>query len=340
MPPATIDVVGIGNAIVDVIAHADERFLADENLAKGAMTLIDAERAQALYAKMGPAVESSGGSAANTIAGIASLGGPGYRGGGYIGKVRDDMLGQVFRHDITASGIRFDTPPASSGPGTARCLILVTQDGQRTMATYLGACVELGPEDIDSGLIEAAQITYLEGYLFDPPRAQEAFRTAARIAHGAGRRVALSLSDPFCVARHRAAFRELVMGEVDILFANEADICPLYETADFAQAAAAVRGHVDVAALTRSAHGSVVLGQGADDQNEAHDVPAVPVDRVADTTGAGDLYAAGFLFGLTRGLKLPSCGALGSLCAAEIISHVGARPEAALSELVQAAGYV
>ena len=336
MTSAPLDVVGIGNPIVDVIAHADERFLADENLAKGAMTLIDAARAQALYAKMGPAVESSGGSAANTMAGLASLGGK----GGYIGKVRDDILGDVFRHDIAASGIRFETLPAASGPGTARCLILVTPDGQRTMATYLGACVELGPEDIDSGLIEAAQITYLEGYLFDPPRAQEAFRTAARIAHGAGRRVALSLSDPFCVDRHRAAFRELVMGEVDILFANEAEICSLYETGDFAQAAAAVRFHVDIAALTRSAHGSVVLGQGVDGQNEAHDVPAVPVDRVADTTGAGDLYAAGFLFGLTRGLKLPTCGALGSLCAAEVISHVGARPEASLYDLVMASGYI
>src|SRR4051794_11367995 len=343
---APLDVVGIGNAIVDVIAHADERFLADENLAQGAMTLIDASRAQALYARMGPAVESSGGSAANTMAGIASLGGPGYKGGGYIGKVRDDMLGDVFRHDIAATGIRFDTPPAASGPGTARCLILVTPDGQRTMATYLGACAELGPEDIDPELIGAAQITYLEGYLFDPPRAQEAFRTAARIAHQAGRRVALSLSDPFCVDRHRAAFRELVMGDVDILFANEAEICSLYETEDFAQAAAAVRGHVAIAALTRSAHGSVVLGQGAhgqggtQGQGEAYDIAAMPIDHVADTTGAGDLYAAGFLYGLTRGLPLPSCGAIGSLCAAEIISHVGARPETALHDLVAAAGYV
>jgi sugar/nucleoside kinase (ribokinase family) len=340
MSSATLDVVGIGNAIVDVIAHADERFLAAENLAKGAMTLIDSERAQALYAKMGPAVESSGGSVANTMAGVASLGGPGYRGGGYIGKVRDDVLGQVFRHDIAATGIRFETPPAVSGPGTARCLILVTQDGQRTMATFLGACVELGPEDIDAQLIGAAQVTYLEGYLFDPPRAQEAFRRAAQIAHRAGRKVALSLSDPFCVARHRAAFRELVMGEVDILFANEAEICSLYETGDFAEAAAAVRGHVAVAALTRSAHGSVVLGQGSHGRGEAHDVAAAPVDHVADTTGAGDLYAAGFLYGLTRSLPLPTCGVIGSLCAAEIISHVGARPEAALRDLVAGSGYI
>jgi sugar/nucleoside kinase (ribokinase family) len=338
---ATLDVVGIGNAIVDVIAHADERFLAEEGVAKGAMTLIDAARAQALYARMGPAIESSGGSAANTMAGLASLGGAGYQGGGYIGKVRDDMLGQVFRHDITAAGIRFDTPAAASGPGTARCLILVTPDGQRTMATYLGACVELGPEDIDPELVAAAQITYLEGYLFDPPRAQEAFRSAARVAHRAGRRVALSLSDPFCVDRHRAAFRELVTGAVDILFANEAEICSLYETDDFAKAAAAVRGHVAVAALTRSAQGSVVLGQGGTHgQGEAHDIAAVPVEHVADTTGAGDLYAAGFLHGLTRGLPLPTCGAIGSLCAAEIIGHVGARPEASLHDLVAASGYV
>jgi sugar/nucleoside kinase (ribokinase family) len=328
MNSAVIDVVGIGNAIVDVIAHADERFLADEELAKGAMTLIDAERAESLYRKIGPAIESSGGSAGNTMAGIASLGGA----GGYIGKVRDDLLGEVFRHDITAIGVRFDTPAATAGPGTARCLVLVTPDGQRTMGTYLGACVELGPEDIDAALIGAAQITYLEGYLFDPPRAQQAFRAAAAVAHGAGRQVALSLSDPFCVGRHRAAFRELVAGEVDILFANEAEIFSLYETDDFAAAAAAVRGHVAVAALTRSAAGSVVLAGGA-----SHTVAAAPVPRVVDTTGAGDLYAAGFLYGLTRGLALPICGAVGSLCAAEIISHVGARPEVALSGLVEAA---
>ncbi len=331
MSSAALDVVGIGNAIVDVIAHADEEFLAEQGFAKGAMTLIDAGRAEALYREMGPAIESSGGSAGNTMAGIASLGGK----GGYIGKVRDDLLGAVFRHDITAIGVRFDTPAAIAGPGTARCLILVTPDGQRTMGTYLGACVELGPEDIDAALIGAAQITYLEGYLFDPPRAQEAFRTAAAIAHRAGNRVALTLSDPFCVARHRAAFRELVMGEVDILFANEAEICSLYETDDFARAAAAVRGHVSIAALTRSEDGSIVLADSAE-----HIVAAAPVAQVVDTTGAGDLYAAGFLYGLTRGWPLPTCGAIGSLCAAEIISHVGARPEAALDELVTAAGLI
>ena len=328
---AAIDVVGIGNAIVDVIAHADEPFLAEESLAKGAMTLIDAERADALYQKMGPAIESSGGSAGNTMAGIASLGGA----GGYIGKVRDDLLGEVFRHDITAIGVRFDTPAAGSGPGTARCLVMVTPDGQRTMATYLGACVELGPEDIDADLIGAARITYLEGYLFDPPRAQAAFRAAAAIAHRAGRRVALSLSDPFCVGRHRAAFRELVAGEIDILFANQHEICSLYETDDFDAAAASVRRHVAVAALTRSEKGSLVLADG-----ETHKVGAAPVARIVDTTGAGDLYASGFLYGLTRGLPLPTCGAIGSLCAAEIISHVGARPEGELHRLVKEAGLI
>jgi sugar/nucleoside kinase (ribokinase family) len=331
MQSGALDVVGIGNAIVDVIAHAGEAFIAAEGFDKGAMTLIDAARAEASYRRMGPAIESSGGSAGNTMAGIASLGGT----GGYIGKVRDDLLGEVFRHDITAIGVRFKIPPATSGPGTARCLILVTPDGQRTMATYLGACVNLGPEDIDQELVASAQVTYLEGYLFDPPRAQEAFRAAAAAAHRAGRRVALSLSDPFCVDRHRAAFRDLVRGEVDILFANEAEICSLYETHDFADAAAAVRGHVAVAALTRSAQGSLVLAGEAE-----YAVKAAPVAHVVDTTGAGDLYAAGFLYGLTKGLALPTCGALGSLCAAEIISHVGARPEVELRDLARSAGLI
>lgn len=331
MSAATIDVAGIGNAIVDVIAHADEAFLEAEGMVKGAMTLIDPARADQLYGRMGPGVESSGGSAGNTMAGIASLGGS----GAYIGKVRDDSLGEIYRHDITAMGIRFDTPSATSGPGTARCLILVTPDGQRTMGTYLGACVDLGPEDIDPRVVAAAQITYLEGYLFDPPRAKAAFRRAAAVAHGADRQVALSLSDPFCVDRHRDEFRDLVARDIDILFANEAEICSLYETQDFAAAAAAVRRHVKIAALTRSAKGSVII---SDDKE--HKIAAAPVARVADTTGAGDLYAAGVLFGLTRGLPLPTCGAIGSLCAAEIISHVGARPEAALDKLVASAGLV
>jgi sugar/nucleoside kinase (ribokinase family) len=329
MTTASIDVVGIGNAIVDVIANAEDSFLARESLVKGTMTLIDAPRAEALYQMMGPAIEASGGSAGNTMAGIASLGGK----GSYIGKVRDDFLGQVYRHDITAIGVRFDTQVATTGPGTARCLILVTPDGQRTMNTYLGACVDLGPADIDPEIIAAARITYLEGYLFDPPQAQEAFRKAAAIAHAAGRKVALSLSDPFCVGRHRAAFRDLVDREVDILFANEAEICSLYETADFAAAAAAVRRHVAIAALTRNAAGSVILTPGAE-----HLISAAPISRVVDTTGAGDLYASGFLYGLTRALPLPTCGEIGSLCAAEIISHFGARPEVQLSRLVAEAG--
>jgi sugar/nucleoside kinase (ribokinase family) len=331
MNSAAIDVVGIGNAIVDVIAHAEEPFLAAQGFAKGSMTLIDAARAESLYGEMGPAIESSGGSAGNTMAGIASLGGS----GAYIGKVRDDQLGAVFRHDITAIGVQFDTPAATSGPTTARCLIMVTPDGQRTMGTYLGACVELGPEDIDEALIAAAKVTYLEGYLFDPPQAQAAFRRAASVAHAAGRHVALSLSDPFCVERHRADFRELVRGEVDILFANEAEICSLYETEEFAEAADAVRGHVAIAALTCSAAGSVIVTGNSIDR-----VRAAPVARVVDTTGAGDLYAAGFLFGLTRDLPLPICGKIGSLCAAEIISHVGARPDVALKGLIEAARLV
>jgi len=329
MTQTSIDVVGIGNAIVDVIARCDEVFLDKEALVKGTMALIDADRAEALYRMMGPGTEASGGSAGNTMAGIASLGGN----GAYIGNVRDDLLGEVFRHDLTAQGVRFDTPPATVGPGTARCLILVTPDGQRTLNTYLGACVALGPDDIDPAIVGRAQVTYLEGYLFDPPLAQQAFRKAAEIAHGAGRKVALSLSDPFCVERHRAAFRDLVAGDVDILFANEVEICSLYETADFAVAAGAVRGHVAIAALTRSAQGSVILAGGAE-----HRVAAAPVTRVVDSTGAGDLYAAGFLYGLTRGLPLPICGETGGLCAAEIISHVGARPERNLSELIAQAG--
>jgi sugar/nucleoside kinase (ribokinase family) len=331
MDSAGIDVLGIGNAIVDVIARADESFLEREGLSKGTTTLIDAARAEELYRRMGPASESSGGSAGNTMAGVASLGGA----GAYIGKVRDDQLGEIFRHDIRSIGVRFDTPAATAGPATARCLILVTSDGQRTMSTYLGACVELEPEDIDAALIASARVVYLEGYLFDPPQAQQAFRRAAAIAHGAGRKVALSLSDPFCVGRHRAAFRELVAGHVDILFANEAEICSLYETADFRAAVAAVRGQVEIAALTRSAAGSVIVTAGAE-----HAVDAAPVERVVDTTGAGDLYAGGFLFGLTQGLALPTCGAIGSLCAAEIISHIGGRPAVELKGLVAAAGLV
>src|SRR5712692_5489873 len=329
MAAATLDVVGIGNAIVDVLAHADDAFLATHGLAKGAMTLIDAARADALYAVMPPGIEMSGGSAGNTMAGIASLGGR----GAYIGKVRDDQLGEVFRHDMTAIGVRFATAPAHSGPPTARSLILVTPDAQRTMNTFLGACVGLGPDDIDHEIVGAAQVTYLEGYLFDPPSAQEAFRKAARLAHHAGRRVSLSLSDPFCVDRHRAEFRTLVADHVDILFANEVELCSLFETADFDAAVATVRGLCEVAALTRSARGSVVVTR-----DHTHVIAAAAVARVVDTTGAGDLYASGFLFGLTHGRDLPACGRLGSLCAGEAISHFGARPDQPLAALARDAG--
>ena len=319
------DVVGLGNAIVDVIAHAEDSFLAAEGMAKGGMTLIEAERAESLYARMGPAVEMSGGSAANTMAGIASLGG----GAAFIGKVKDDQLGQIFAHDIRKAGVAFRTRPARGGAPTARCLIFVTPDAQRTMNTYLGASVELGPEDVDEALIAAAQVTYLEGYLWDRPRAKDAFRKAARIAHEAGRQVALTLSDPFCVERHRAEFQELVRGPVDILFANEAEIRALWQVRDFDAALSATRGLVQIAALTRSEKGSVVLSNG-----KMESVPAEPVQRVVDTTGAGDLFAAGFLHGLTQGRPPAEAARIGAIAAAEVIAHVGARPERPLKALV------
>jgi sugar/nucleoside kinase (ribokinase family) len=331
MAAPSYDLVGIGNAIVDVLARTDEALVQREGLTKGTMALVDMARAEAIYAAMPPGVEKSGGSVANTIAGIASLGGR----GAYIGKVRNDTLGGVFAHDLKSLGVRFETMPATSGPPTARCLILVTPDAQRTMCTFLGACVDLGPEDIDEALIASASVTYLEGYLFDPPRAMEAFRKAAAVAHQAGRQVALSLSDPFCVDRHRADFRDLVDRHVDILFANEREICSLYETEHFELAAEAVHGHCDVAVLTRSERGSNVVTK----TDMLHVAPS-PVARVVDTTGAGDLYAAGFLYGLTHGRDLATCGKLGSLCAAEIIAHVGARPETSLKRLAESVGLI
>ncbi|HYD66104.1 adenosine kinase [Azospirillum sp.] len=326
MAAALYDVTGIGNAIVDVIAHADDAFLAANGIEKGAMTLIDAARAEELYGRMGPGVEVSGGSAGNTMAGFASLGGR----GAYVGKVCNDQLGSVFRHDITAAGVHFATDPLHGGAPTARCLILVTPDAQRSMNTYLGACVELGPEDIDEAMIAASQVTYLEGYLWDPPRAKEAFLKAAGAAHAAGRKVSLSLSDSFCVHRHHDEFLDLVANHVDILFANEHEIGALYGTDDIAVAVEAVKGHCEVAALTRSEKGAVIVAGG-----QVFEVPAAPVDRVVDTTGAGDLYAAGFLYGYTRGLAPAVCGRLGAIAAAEVISHVGARPEVSLAELVK-----
>jgi sugar/nucleoside kinase (ribokinase family) len=318
------DVAGIGNAIVDVLAHADDTFLARNNLRKGTMTLIDAERAAELYDGMGPAVEISGGSAANTLAALASLGGT----AAFIGKVRNDQLGGIFRHDIEAAGVIFPTLPATAGPPTARCLIFVTPDAQRTMQTYLGACAELGPGDIDEKAIAGAKITYLEGYLWDRPRAKQAFLKAAKLAHDSGRKVALSLSDPFCVERHRKEFLDLVAHHVDILFANEHEIMSLFETGVFDEVFQHVRGMCEIAALTRSEKGSVIVSG-----EEVHIVDAVHYAPLVDTTGAGDAYAGGFLFGLTRGYDLARCGQLAGLAAAEVISHFGARPEVPLAEL-------
>jgi len=319
-----LDVIGIGNALVDVLTHAEDGFLARQGLVKGTMHLVDEARARELYDAMGPGLEMSGGSAANTVVGVASFGGRAH----YVGKVRDDQLGEVFGHDLRATGVGHDTPRATEGPPTGRCLILVTPDAQRTMSTFLGASVRLGPGDIDKGLIARGKILYLEGYLFDPPAAQEAFRAAAAMAHGAGRKVSLTLSDPFCVGRHRKAFLDLVEHHVDILFANEAEICALYEVGDFDAALARVRGHCEIAALTRSGKGSVIVGGG-----RVHLVAAQPVAAVTDTTGAGDLYAAGVLYGLSQSLDLPTCGRLGSLAAAEVIGHVGARPMVPLAQL-------
>ena len=321
---AELDVVGIGNALVDVLSHESDDFVRRLGLAKGTMHLVDEDRAREVYAAMGPGIEISGGSAANTVVGVASFGGRAH----YVGKVRADQLGDVFSHDLRSVGVGYATPAATSGPSTGRCLIVVTPDAQRTMSTYLGASSRLGPTDIDKPVLERARILYLEGYLFDPPEAQEAFRTAAAIAHAAGRKVALTLSDPFCVDRHRAAFLDLVEHHVDILFANEAEICSLYQVRDFEAAAARVRGHCEIAALTRSERGSVIVAGG-----RSHAIAAHRVDAVVDTTGAGDLYAAGFVVGLSRGLPLPTCGRLGALAAAEVISHVGARPQQSLAEL-------
>ena len=320
-----LDVLAIGNAIVDVISQTDDGFLERHGLAKGAMTLIDEAQAARLYGETGAGIEMSGGSAANTAAGIASLGGR----AAFIGRVKGDQLGEVFTHDLRAAGVAFDTPPATGGPSTARSLVLVTPDAQRTMNTYLGACVELGPDDVDAAAVASAGILYLEGYLWDRDDAKAAFRKAAADAATAGRKVAFTLSDPFCVDRWRGEFLDLIDGHVDILFANEAEILSLYETDDFDAALAKVRGHCAVAAVTRSARGSVLLADG-----ETHYVPAEPVDHVLDTTGAGDLYAAGVLYGLSRGLDLPACGQIGAICAAEVISHYGARPETSLRKLI------
>ena len=328
MSSTKYDVVGIGNAIVDVIAHTDDAFLTEHNLTKGSMALVDEAQAQLIYDSMGPAMEISGGSAANTIAGIASLGGC----GAYIGKVKADQLGEVFRHDISAVGVAFDTAPATDGPQTARSFILVTPDAQRTMNTYLGACVNLSPGDVDPDVVAGSSVTYLEGYLWDPPLAKEAFRKAVGIAHEAGRKVALTLSDSFCVDRFRDEFLDLAENAVDILFANDDEICSLYQVDNFDEALQHVRGHCEIAALTRSEHGSVVISG-----DQVHVIDGVAVNRLEDATGAGDLYASGFLYGLTHGHDLATCGRLGSVAASEVISHLGARPQTPLADLIETA---
>jgi sugar/nucleoside kinase (ribokinase family) len=329
MADTRYDVVGIGNAIVDIIGRCDDAFLSKHDLAKGFMRLIDAQQADKLYSLMGPGTERSGGSAANTIAGIASFGAK----TAFIGRVAEDQFGKVFAHDIRAIGVSYETPPAKSGAPTALCLIFVTPDGERTMNTFLGASTELGPREVDEALIASAQVTYLEGYLFDKPDAKEAFRAAAAIAGKAGRKTALTLSDAFCVDRHRDDFRKLVHHGVDILFANEKEITALYEVNRFEDAVTAVRGDCEIAVLTRSALGSLIVTDRA-----TIDIRPEPVAKVVDVTGAGDLYAAGFLYGFTRGLSLADCGRLGSLAAAEVISHIGARPEQPLTQLARAEG--
>ena len=326
---AHYDVAAIGNALLDVIAPADEAFLDAEGLAKGAMTLIDQDRADALYARMGEAVKTSGGSAANTVAGVASFGGR----SAFVGKVASDALGQEYVREMRGIGAEFHAAPLMDGPATGRCLISVTADGERTMSTFLGAALHLTPADVEPAVIEGAAALYLEGYLFDPEEARRAFAKAAALSHGAGRTIAFSLSDAFVVERHRHALLAFIDAEVDILFANEVEVCGLFETDDFDAAVSALRGRVVTAALTRGAKGSVVLSGAGD-----HVVPAAPVAKVIDTTGAGDQYAAGFLFGFTAGRDLAACGALGSLAASEVISHYGPRPETSLRDLAAKAG--
>ena len=330
MPQSPLDVLALGNAIVDVIARTDEAFLVAQNVHKGAMQLIDEPRAEQLYAAMGPATIVSGGSGANTAVGTASFGCR----TGYVGKVRDDEVGRLFSHDLRAIGVAYEVAPAADGPATARSFILVTPDGERTMNTYLGASQNLTPDDVDADTVRAAKIIYLEGYLWDPPAAKEAFRKAVGLAHGAGNAVALTLSDAFCVDRYRDEFLGLIRdGSVDILFANIHELQSLYTTSDAEAALAALREERVLGVVTRSAEGALVVRRG-----ETKAVPAFPVTEVVDTTGAGDLFAAGFLAGLTNGLDHTDCARLGALAAAEVISHIGARPQANLRDLARQEG--
>jgi len=323
MTGSGFDVLCIGNAIVDVIARVEEDFVARHGLVKGSMNLIDEARADELYADMGQAVEVSGGSAGNTAAGVASLGGR----AAYFGKVKADQLGAIFRHDMRAQGVAFDTPPASDGPATARSFILVTPDSERTMNTYLGACVNFTTADVDRKVVEAAAVTYMEGYLWDRPEAKEAFKLAAKFARAAGRKTSITLSDSFCVERHRDSFLDLIRSDIDIVFANETEIKSLYQTQNFDGAVKAIAADCPVAVVTRSEKGCVVV-KG----DEVHASPAHPVNKVVDVTGAGDLFASGFLYGFTNGKSLYESARLGSMAAAEVISHIGARPEVKLRD--------
>jgi len=331
MADCEFDVLTIGNAIVDVLSQCDERFLREQNLTKGSMRLIDAEEAERLYGVMGPSQLVSGGCAGNTAAGVASFGGR----AAFIGKVADDDLGRFYRHDMRAMGIAYTTADLVGGPPTARSMILITPDSERTMNTYLGACQELHLADIDAAVVRGAAITYLEGYLWDPPKAKEAFRAASEIAHAAGRKVAITLSDSFCVDRYRDEFVGLMRGgAVDILFANYHELMALYETSDLKTAQRLLEADIAVAAVTLGADGSTVWSDG-----RWTTVPAPPVeDDILDKTGAGDLYASGFLLGLARGASPALCAALGSLAAGEILTHVGARPQRSLKELAEQSG--
>jgi sugar/nucleoside kinase (ribokinase family) len=326
-----IDVLTIGNAIVDVIAKVDEAFITREALVKGSMNLIEEERAETLYSHMGPATETSGGSAGNTAAGVASFGGK----AAYFGKVRNDQLGGIYRHDMRAIGVDFDTPAAIDGPATARSFILVTPDGERTMNTYLGACVNLDERDVDAEIVKSSTVTYMEGYLYDKPAAMAAFRLAAKISQEAGRLTSITLSDSFCVERHRDDFLDLIRNSIDIVFANETEIKALYKTKNFSGAVEAARKDCPLVVVTRSEKGSVIV-RGTD----TIEVPAHPVKTIVDATGAGDLFAAGFLFGHTTGRPLAQCARLGSLAAAEVISHVGPRPEVNLESYAKEQGLI
>jgi sugar/nucleoside kinase (ribokinase family) len=326
------DVLTIGNAIVDILARCDDRFLEDNTIIKGAMNLIDAERAELLYSKMGPAVEASGGSAGNTAAGIAGFGGK----AAYFGKVAEDQLGGIFQHDIRAQGVHYQTKPEGQNPPTARSMIFVTPDGERSMNTYLGACVELGPEHVEPEVVAESKVTYFEGYLWDPPRAKDAIREAARIAHENGREVSMTLSDPFCVGRYRAEFLDLMRsGTVDIVFANRQELLSLYETEDFELALGKVAVDCKLAAVTLSEEGAMVV-RG----KERVKIDAFPIAELVDTTGAGDLFAAGFLYGYTQDRSLEDCGKLGCLAAAMVIQQIGPRPMASLKDAAAEAGLI